>query len=178
MLIYKDIFTGDELCSDSFPMKLVDGLILEFNGKNVTRKMGEIQIAGFNASAEEADEGTDEACESGVDIVLNHKLQDMTSVYGDTKVFKDYIKEYMKKLAEKMQAMGKSDEEMKEFKGKMQKWVGDLIKKDRFKNLQFYAGEGENNADGQLGILEYRESSGGEIPVMMFVRAGLEEEKC
>lgn len=65
------------------------------------RKQGEIVLAGANASAEgedAEDDGTDESVERGIDIVLNHRLQDMTSVFGDTKQFKEYIKEYMKKL--------------------------------------------------------------------------------
>ncbi len=33
MKIYFDVFTGDELCSDSYPMKLVDDLYYEFEGK-------------------------------------------------------------------------------------------------------------------------------------------------
>lgn len=32
------MFLGDELASDSFPMKLVDDLIYEFKGKHVIRK--------------------------------------------------------------------------------------------------------------------------------------------
>ena len=38
-----------------------------------TRKGDEVVLAGANASAEEADEGTDEGSTSGVDIVLNHR---------------------------------------------------------------------------------------------------------
>jgi len=33
MKIYLDVFTGDELCSDSYPMKLVDDVYYEFEGK-------------------------------------------------------------------------------------------------------------------------------------------------
>jgi len=178
MLIYKDIFSGDELCSDTFPTKLVDGLVLEFTGKQVVRKEGDIAIAGFNPSAEELEEGTDETATTGIDIILNHSLQDMTNVYGDVKVFKDWVKEYMKKLVDRLKEDGKSDEELKEFKTKMQEFVAGLMKKDRFKNLQFFAGAGENNFDGQLGILEYRTIGTDEKPVMMLVKAGLIEEKC
>ena len=39
-----------------------------------TRVEGEIQLAGSNASAEEADEGCDSSAVSGVDIILNHRL--------------------------------------------------------------------------------------------------------
>lgn len=56
-----------------------------------------MQIEGFNPSAEEASEGTNEAVESGVDIVLNHRLSE-TYAFGDKKSFTAYLKEYMKKL--------------------------------------------------------------------------------
>jgi hypothetical protein len=40
-------------------------------------------LAGANASAEEADEGTVEGCIAGVDIVLNHQLVETN--FGDKK---------------------------------------------------------------------------------------------
>lgn len=72
-----DECSDDELCSDSFPMKLVDGLIWEFKGKQVVRKEGDIVLAGANPSAEgeDVDEGTEEHIERGIDFVLNHRLQ-------------------------------------------------------------------------------------------------------
>ena len=33
MKVYLDIFTGDELCSDSYPMKVVDDVYYEVEGK-------------------------------------------------------------------------------------------------------------------------------------------------
>ena len=62
----------------------------------VTRKSGDVQIDGFNPSAEEADEGTDEAVESGVDVVLNHRLQE-SFAFGDKKSYTLYLKDFMKK---------------------------------------------------------------------------------
>jgi hypothetical protein len=59
-------------------MKLVDDLIYEFKGKHVIRKEGEVTLAGSNPSAEEADEGSDEHVERGIDFVLNHRLQEMS----------------------------------------------------------------------------------------------------
>ena len=55
MKVFKDVFTDDELCSDSFPMKIVDDLIYEFKGKHVVRKEGEITLSGSNPSAEEGE---------------------------------------------------------------------------------------------------------------------------
>ena len=59
MRIYKDIFTGDRMFSDCYKVKLVDEVIYEVYGKLITRKQGDVQIDGFNPSAEEASEGTD-----------------------------------------------------------------------------------------------------------------------
>jgi hypothetical protein len=33
MKVYIDVFTGDELCSDSYPMKVVDDVYYEVEGK-------------------------------------------------------------------------------------------------------------------------------------------------
>ncbi|KAA2236347.1 hypothetical protein F0L68_41805, partial [Solihabitans fulvus] len=102
MKIYKDIITGDEMFSDTYKMKLVDEVIYEVTGRLVTRAQGDIQIEGFNPSAEEADEGTDSAVESGVDIVLNHRLVE-TYAFGDKKSYTLYLKDYMKKLVAKLE---------------------------------------------------------------------------
>merc|ERR1712183_957505 len=74
MKIFKDVFSGDELFSDTYPMKLVDNCMYEVYGKHITRSQDDIQLEGSNASAEEADEGTDGSSESGVDLVHNHRL--------------------------------------------------------------------------------------------------------
>jgi hypothetical protein len=36
MIIYVDVFTGNELGSDSYPTKLVNDLYYEVEGKNIT----------------------------------------------------------------------------------------------------------------------------------------------
>lgn len=82
--------------SDTYKVKLVDEVIYEVTGKLVTRSQGDIQIEGFNPSAEEADEGTESAVESGVDVVLNHRLVE-TYAFGDKKSYTLYLKDYMKK---------------------------------------------------------------------------------
>lgn len=81
--------------SDTYKMKLVDDVIYEVYGKLITRSEGDVQIEGFNPSAEEADEGTDSTTTTGVDIVLNHRLTE--TGFGDKKQFTAYLKDYMKK---------------------------------------------------------------------------------
>ncbi|XP_012232324.1 translationally-controlled tumor protein homolog [Linepithema humile] len=171
MKIYKDIFTGDEMFSDTYKVKLVDDVIYEVYGRLVSRKLGDVEIAGFNPSAEEADEGTNEVVESGVDVVLNHRLQE-TFAFGDKKSYTLYLKDYMKKLVARLEE--KSPDQVEIFKTNMNKVMKDIL--SRFKELQFFTGV-SMDIDGIVGLMEYREIDGNSVPVLMFFKHGLEEEK-
>jgi Translationally controlled tumour protein len=70
----------------------------------VTRKLGEVVLAGSNASQEEQDEGTDESSESGIDIVLNQRLTEVPFLQ-DKKAYQGYIKDYMKAYVRSIWAM-------------------------------------------------------------------------
>jgi len=74
MIVYNDLASGDQVLSDSYPQ-----VPLKFNGetiegitmvqaKMVNKELGDINI-GANASAEEADEGTDDASKMVNNIV-------------------------------------------------------------------------------------------------------------
>lgn len=101
----------------------------------VTRKGDDIQLAGSNPSAEEADEGTDEVSESGVDIVLNHRLQETFAF--DKKGYMLYLKEYMKKVVDKLQE--NQPDQVDVFKTNINKVMKDLL--SRFGDLQLFTGE-------------------------------------
>jgi hypothetical protein len=171
MKIYKDIFSGDEIFSDTYKIKLIDNVVYEVTGKLVTRKAGEIQLAGANPSAEEADEGTEEGCESGVDIVLNHRLVE-SFAFGDKKSYVAYLKDYMKKLTEKLQETAPDQVEV--FKTNINAVMKDLL--GRFKDLQFFTGE-SMDIDGTIAIMEYRDIEGISTPILICFKHGLEEEK-
>ncbi|VVC32395.1 Hypothetical protein CINCED_3A020365 [Cinara cedri] len=136
MKIFKDIFSGDEMFSDTYKFKLIDGVLYEVYGKLVTRKLGDVTLDGANPSAEEAGEGTEEAVESGVDVVLNHRLME-TYAFPDKKSFTLYLKEYMKRLVDKMNENGSTEVDV--FKTNINKVMKDLL--TRFKDLQFFTGE-------------------------------------
>ncbi|XP_076172847.1 translationally controlled tumor protein [Ptiloglossa arizonensis] len=171
MRIYKDIFTGDEMFSDTYKIKLIDDVLYEVYGKVVSRKSGEIDIAGFNPSAEEADEGTDVAVETGVDVVLNHRLQE-SFAFSDKKSYTLYLKDYMKKLVARLE--DKSPDQVEIFKTNTNKVMKDIL--SRFKDLQFFTGE-SMDIDGIVALMEYREIDGESVPVLMLFKHGLEEEK-
>ncbi|EDW13847.1 translationally-controlled tumor protein homolog [Drosophila mojavensis] len=171
MKIYKDIITGDEMFTDTYKIKLVDEVIYEVYGKLISRTEGDIQLAGSNPSAEEADEGTEVNVERGVDIVLNHRLAE-SFAFGDKKSYTVYLKEYMKKVLAKLQETAPDQVEI--FKTNMNKAMKDIL--GRFKELQFFTGE-SMDVDGMVAMCEYRDIDGQSVPVFMFFKHGLEEEK-
>jgi hypothetical protein len=172
MKIYKDIFSGDELFSDTYKMKLVDDCLYEVYGKHITRTEGDVHLEGSNASAEEADEGTDTATMSGVDIILNHRLTQ--TGFGTKKDYMVYLKGYMAKVTKHMQDNGKGDK-VDSFKANINKVMKELL--GRFKDLDFYCGE-SMDPDAMVLILDYKEVDGQEHPVIIAFKDGLEEEKC
>ena len=172
MKIFKDIFSGDEMFSDTYKFKLVDGVLYEVYGKLITRKLGDVELAGSNPSAEEASEGTEEAVESGVDVVLNHRLME-TYAFPDKKSFTLYLKEYMKRLVDKMVENGSTEVDV--FKTNINKVMKDLL--TRFKDLQLFTGENMDIENGMVAMLEYRDIGDDNVPVLMLFKHGLDEEK-
>merc|ERR1711990_395270 len=169
MKIYKDVFSGDELFSDTYPMKLVDDCVYEVYGKHVQRKIGEDFDIGANASAEEAGEGTEEATESGVDLVLNHRL--VETGFGKKADYMNYLKDYMKRVVAYLESNDKKDQ-VEGFKKNINGVMKGLL--GRFNDLQFYTGESMNPA-AMVALIDYREIDGEERPVIMFFKHGLEE---
>jgi hypothetical protein len=161
MKIFKDVFSGDELFSDTYKMKLVDDCLYEVYGKHITRVLGDVQLAGSNASAEEADEGTDEASESGVDLVLNHRL--VETDFGTKKDYTVYLKDYMKKVIKYLEDNNRAAE-VDDFKKNINNVMKDLLGK--FKDLQFYTGE-SMDPTSMILILEYKEVDGEERPCLL-----------
>jgi len=171
MKIYKDVFSGDELFSDTYPMKLVDDCMYEVYGKHETRTEGEIVMAGSNASAEEADEGTDANSTSGVDVILNHRL--IETGFGSKKDYMVYLKDYMKKVVKFLEENGRQGE-VEVFKKNINGYMKEVL--GRFKDLQFYVGESMDN-DAMIVIVDYKEYEGEERPCLLAFKHGLEEEK-
>lgn len=87
--------SGDEMFSDSYKMKLVDDVIYEVTGTLVNRS-SDFKLEGANPSAEEASDDCDAVTETGVDVVINHRLCE-TYAFNDKKAYLGYLKDYMKK---------------------------------------------------------------------------------
>merc|ERR1711936_114467 len=172
MKIFKDVFSGDELFSDTYPIKVVDDVLYEVTGNHITRTQGDIQLEGSNASAEGGDdEGAESSSESGVDVILNHRLTE--TGFGSKKDYMVYLKDYMKKVVKYLEDNGRAGE-VDTFKTKINGVMKDLL--GRFKDLQFFTGE-SMDAEAMILILDYKEVDGEEKPILMAFKHGISEEK-
>uniref|UniRef100_A0A3B4AM72 Translationally-controlled tumor protein homolog n=1 Tax=Periophthalmus magnuspinnatus TaxID=409849 RepID=A0A3B4AM72_9GOBI len=179
MIIYKCLITGDEMFSDIYEITVTeDGLFYEVQGKCISRKVGCIDdsLIGANASAEEVAEGTEEATESGVDIVLNHSLQQTPPYKKDE--FMKYLKAYMKALKTKIEAT--SPESVTQFQEDAQKAGKKMLNMMLYAQyielvFQFFTGA-SMNPEGTLAFLDYRPD--GMTPFLTVFKSGLEIEKC
>jgi len=177
MLIYKDIFSGDELFSDTYKITLVKGCVYEVVGKWETRKGDDVQLEGANASAEEAAEGTEETSTTGIDIVLNHRLTE--TAFGKKGEYATFLKGYMKNVVKKLEENGKGDQ-VDSFKQNIQPYISELLKEFAFKDLMFFMGESmDPDAMTVIGVEKEVEIAGTkeERPVLIFFKHGLDEEK-
>lgn len=172
MIIYRDLISHDKMFSDIYKIREVaDGLCLEVEGKMVSRTEGNIDdsLIGGNASAEGPDgEGTESTVITGVDIVMNHHLQETSFT---KEAYKKYIKDYMKSIKGKLEEQ--RPERVKPFMTGAAEQIKHILA--NFKNYQFFIGE-NMNPDGMVALLDYRED--GVTPYMIFFKDGLEMETC
>jgi len=168
MIIYKDILTGDEIISDSYDLKEVDGAVYEVDCAMIT--LGAVEVnTGANASAEEAEEGTEDGAVQVNNVVNSFRLN-QTSF--DKKSYLTHLKSYMKKVKEAMKAKGASDDEVAAFEKGAQGYAKKIV--GNFKEYDFYIGE-SMDPDGMVVLMNYRED--GTTPFVTVWKHGLVEMK-
>ncbi|KAF2010934.1 microtubule/calcium-binding protein [Aaosphaeria arxii CBS 175.79] len=168
MIIYKDIITGDEIISDSYNLKLVDNIAYEADCTRITVGGDNIDI-GANPSAEDADEGTDDAAQTVIDVVHSFRLNETSF---DKKSYLSHLKTYMKKVKEGLAEKGASEDEIKEFEKGAQGFAKKIV--TNFKDYEFLIGE-SMDPDGMVILLNYRED--GVTPFVTVWKHGLSEMK-
>ena len=134
MRVLKDVFTHDELCSDSYPTKLIDDIIYEVEAKMITKSTGVDVDIGANASAEGEDAETyDSETVRVINVVDAHRLQ---KTVFDKKSYLPYIKAYMKRLEGYLKE--NKPERVEPFKAGVQTFLKGLLTK--FDQFEFYTG--------------------------------------
>jgi len=171
MKIFKDIFTNDEIGSDSYPIQELDDVVIELQAKMITKSDSGDYNIGANASAEgggEEDEGYDSSSVTVNNVVDAHRLQ---PTQFDKKSYMAYIKNYVQKLLKKLQA--EKPERAPAFQKSVQAFVKKIL--DNFKDYDFYVGENGLDLDGMVILMFYKED--GVTPYFYFFKDGLIEEK-
>ncbi|KAH6850370.1 translationally-controlled tumor protein [Chaetomium sp. MPI-CAGE-AT-0009] len=168
MIIYKDVITDDEMISDSYDLKEVDGVVYEVDCAMIEEGAVNVDI-GANASAEEAEEALEDTTVKVNNVVNSFRLQ---STSFDKKSYLVYLKGYMKAVKQHLKDTGKSEEEVKDFETKAQGFAKKIIA--NFKDWEFFTGE-SMNPDGMIALLNYRED--GTTPYIVVWKHGLKEMK-
>ncbi|KAJ4288615.1 hypothetical protein N0V90_011852 [Kalmusia sp. IMI 367209] len=168
MIIYKDSITGDEIISDSYGLKEIDGIAYEADCKKITIGNDNIDI-GANPSAEEADEGADDSAQTVIDVVHSFRLNETSF---DKKSYLTHLKGYMKAVKAKLQEKGASAEEIATFEKGAQGFAKKIV--GNFKDYEFLIGE-SMDPDGMVVLLNYRED--GVTPFVTVWKHGLDEMK-
>eukprot|EP00274_Cyanoptyche_gloeocystis_P002585 CAMPEP_0196654704 /NCGR_PEP_ID=MMETSP1086-20130531/4426_1 /TAXON_ID=77921 /ORGANISM="Cyanoptyche gloeocystis , Strain SAG4.97" /LENGTH=170 /DNA_ID=CAMNT_0041986613 /DNA_START=85 /DNA_END=597 /DNA_ORIENTATION=- len=169
MIIYKDVFTGDEMISDSFKLKETEeGVVWEVEGKSISIGVGDINI-GANASAEgdPEDEGVADEAQKAIDIVYSFRLQE---TQFDKKSFTLWLKGYMKKVKEYLEKNNAS--RVEPFQKGAQAYAKKLL--GMYDNLQFFLGE---QMEPEAGIAMAYYAEGASNPTFIFFKDGLKEYK-
>lgn len=164
MLVYEDIFSGDELLSDAYPHTFSDdgvliqaeGSIREFEGTDLLTTPEQIEDAQANG-----------ACEYKMDISTQMELQKMEL---DKKGFQGYIKRYMKQTMAKLETT--KPERVEIFKKGAIEFINKVLKD--FKSFEFYLGQSCDLEGGMVFVEWYADN---DCHVFCFLD-GLKAVKC
>merc|ERR1711977_618151 len=128
MIIYKDILTGDEIISDSYDLKEVDGAVYEVDCAMIT--LGAVQVNT---------------------VVNSFRLN---STQFDKKSYLSHLKTYMKKVKEALKEKNAPEETITAFEKGAQAYAKKIVA--NFKDYDFYIGE-SMDPDGMVVLMNYRE---------------------
>ncbi|KAF2736323.1 microtubule/calcium-binding protein [Polyplosphaeria fusca] len=168
MIIYKDLITGDEIISDSYNLKEIDGIAYEADCKKISVG-GESFDVGGNPSAEDAEEGVEDSAQQVIDVVHSFRLSETSF---DKKSYLTHLKTYMKKVKEALKEKGAGEDEIKAFESGAQGFAKKIV--GNFKDYEFLIGE-SMDPDGMVILLNYRED--GVTPFVTVWKHGLSEMK-
>ncbi|KAK9886138.1 hypothetical protein WA026_014925 [Henosepilachna vigintioctopunctata] len=163
-----------EMKSSQIPTKLnVDEVLYEVCGKHVRGTHGGIALE-VPIDLQMIMKQLNETVESGVDIVLNHRIYE-TYAFNDKEFYTLYLMDYMKKLLAKLEetAFWHQPDQVDVFKTSMSKVMKDIL--GRLKDLQFFTGE-SLEIDSIVAMVENRDVNGESGPVVITFKHGLKEE--
>ena len=165
------------MMSDIFPytLEFEEAIMKVQSHYKAADKIGEIDIGCGNefGGGEPEQQAEEEPVEKVCDIPYNAQLQEYSM---SKKEFMSYIKEYFKKIVERLEKLGKSDR-IETFKKGATAFTKFIVPK--FDDLTLYIGqngEGDDGLEGGIAI-SYWEDESGPGPVFFFFKDALDEVK-
>ncbi|RLN74004.1 hypothetical protein BBJ28_00009004 [Nothophytophthora sp. Chile5] len=179
MLVWQDLFTDDEVMSDSFKVvPCVDAAgnpvsgMFQVESKTVAKGSDNVDIGCGDAFG-----GEEEQLDDSVETVNN--VIDDSIGFGymetgfDTKAeLKTYLKSYFRKCMKQLKSSDASDETLTQFKSDAQEIVKFLV--SMFKELQFYMFKA---CDSEAGLAYAYYPEGAVAPTFCYIKWGLKEVK-
>ena len=174
MIVYKDIFTGDEVLSDSFPVKKIEGVegLLEAESAMVAVG-GDVDIGcgnAFGGGGEEEEVDSDVVKENNISGSSGFGYMEMP--FGSKNEFKQWFKEYVRKLRQELKGSGTPVEEIKKFMDEAPVFFKWLLEK--FDDLQFFVSK-SMNPDGGIIFSYYKD--GAMTPTFIYIEKGYKISK-
>ncbi|KAL0228579.1 hypothetical protein RCL1_004722 [Eukaryota sp. TZLM3-RCL] len=160
MLVFKDVFTDDELFSDSYRFSTQEnGLIYEVVGDYVS----------INEDNEVVPAGSSEAVGTALNVVIDQGLEATTF---DKKSFGAYLKMIFRNIKERLES--KNPERVAAFQAAAAPFAKKLL--ENFKDLQFYTGN-SMDPNGLVVFMDHKDFDGEEKPVFYVLKDAVFEQK-
>ncbi|KAK1934895.1 putative histamine-releasing factor [Babesia divergens] len=174
MLVYKDLFTGDEVCSDAYahlnPFNNPEFINVAFEVKASKVAKGN---EDYGIACNEDEEGgsgpvaADPGVEMVIDIVDAFRLQETPFTKAE---YTSYIKKYIKRVTTHLEQ--NAPDRVASFKEDIQKFVKHVLA--NFADFEFYVGE---SLDLEAGLI-YGYYNGEELaPRLVYIKEALTEER-
>jgi len=176
MIIYSDILSGDEVASDVFNIKEVDGVLYEFDCRQYKKGAESFQLEGANPSAEGED--ADDGGESGetkmvLDVEESFRLVKVEPENKPSKkAFQGDLKKYMKRVMDTLKSNGADESVIKEFQSGAPAAVKKIL--GNYDNFDLYMGE-SMDGEAMYVLIDFRED--GITPYATVWKHGLKETK-
>ena len=164
MRVYKDMISGDELCSDAYPQAWIyNDACMEVKASYTKKGSDQIAIASDDVIEE------DDNAETVINIVDAFQLNEITFTKKD---FMAWVKGFLKLVSERLEADGKQDR-VPEFK----KGATELVKfiVAQFDEFQIFTGQ-SYNMEGALAFC-YTKNQDDDGPTFLYFADSLKEEK-
>jgi hypothetical protein len=179
MLVWQDIFTEDEVMSDS--NKILE--VKDAEG-NVVPGMFMVESRSVAKGSDNVDIGCGDAFGSG-DAEVDDSVETVNNVIDDVIGFgytetgfdskaelKTYLKSFFRKIMKNLKSTSASDEQLAAFKNDAQEIVKYLV--SMYKDLQYFMFK---SCDSEAGLAYSYYPDGAVTPVFLYIKWGLKEVK-